>query len=859
MGISFVRSPARSPFLAALTLSALAAGCGLPVGTTGEENGGDSPRCDDCSGDDGGPPAPPASEGTIVARLETTTTNQTEFILRGTVPVPPRTYPRVDGRDPFVVLDRDGTPLPTQTELVSRYANDADGADVVEVLAKVHSDPLLGPGSLVSYPVRLSPSPALPGPGTLDVEDLLATQSLPTNVVNLVRDLDGIEIATYDCFGHRYVCRPLDGTGTLKLEKRGKVQTELRVYQTMMPEPPIAGSSGTLPHSFGVHAYISTFTGAPMLGLDLRFHNGHSGRDTTTPRDNPLDKLYFREIEVSVPANWNLVQDFPDPFLGGHTTVGDRWVWKLVNPNVDGKMHVIRWQGQFHRRLILTQPGFTSAGLYAQGMGRAFCARGTDPVLSNEYWSWWNRGTARYFPQKVQLPSLDHVGRQFLRTQLFNDYNDIRAHLQNGSGLGDYPIQSNVLGWGHPYGVSYGGMTSGNEIFMTDGVSVAASASYPGYQHYVAVHRMQTDRMPTALYDLDGEPTSVERWLRENGNQDYVPFYAYLNPFLTGSYPDPFGFHAAPHFQIDYVQANALKPAYEGLHLGFDPHDFQHFIRYTRSAKVLSWLGNDSIAKDDLRMQAENFHLSFHEYRNDSFGGTQTSGLRNMKNQVAANPGKGCFFGRGEAWGVDCAVAAYGLAEPEWRAAKRPWLGSIVEMLLDGQGTCTGFLQAFVSDKAVNGLYRARQLIEQSITENTLQGLRESVFRGADPVHGAITRDVLTESLYAFVSEMSWFPGESGPWRYTGIGPLDISQPIWCSRSQMPGNAWSAGDTDTYQDWSSFAYGYELTGDPLFLDKAMQQMPFSPTLLFGMLNEGTDNVENRAALLALVQRREGLL
>jgi hypothetical protein len=369
---------------------------------------------------------------------------------------------------------------------------------------------------------------------------------------------------------------------------------------------------------------------------------------------------------------------------------------------------------------------------------------------------------------------------------------------------------------------------------------------------------MQTDRQPSALYDLDGEPSSMERWLVENGSRDYVPFYCYLTPFLTGSYPDPFGFHQAPRFQINYVTANGRVPGYESAHLAYDPHDLQHLIRYTRAAKVLTWLGNDSLAKDDLRMQAEAFHLSYHENRNDATGGFQSGGLLAQRAVVNANPGKGCPFGRGEAWGLDCMLAAYNTSDLAWRARKFAWFGKVIELLLDGQGSCTGFIQAFVSNKAVNGRYRARQIIEQAITENALQGLRESVFRDFDLGHDAMTRDVLLNSLYAFIGEMAWFPGETAPWRYTGIGPLDINQPIWCRRGQMPSDAISAGDRDGYQDWSSFAWGFEITGDPIFLERALTQLGGND-LYLRLRNEGTQNLENRSALLALMQHEHGEL
>jgi len=848
-------------FRVALALVAVFTSCGIDFspGTDDPGGGGGPPRCDTCQGEDGGPPAPPGIQGSVVARLRTSAFNTYPFVLRGTLPVPPHTFPRPDGKDPFVVLDWDGSPALTQTEIVSRYANPAEGADVVEILATVGRDPGLAVGTLLDYDVVLAPHAAPADPGTVDLRDLGATQPLTSETLALLADPAAIEIRAYDCFGNLYVSRPLDGTGGFKLMRHGPVQTELRVYQVMRPEPFVGGAAGTLPHLLGVHAYLSTFSGQNVIGLDLRFNNGHSGRDTTSNLDDPLGKVYFERIEVTMPGNWTMQQSLRDPFLEGPNVVGNRNTWQLVKPTGSGAMHVMRWQGQFHRRLMLSQGSdWYKADDAMRGGGHAFALRGVNSATGRENWSWWNRGTSRYFPQRYQLPSMDHVGLGNIRNQLAAARNELRTHMENGSGTGTYPYVSGVLGWGHPYGVSYGGMTSGSEIVCSDGISVAASASVPGYMLYAGTHRMHTDRQPSALYDLDGEPSSVERWLVPNGGQPYVPFFCYLTPFLGGSYPDPFGYFAAPTFQRDFVQASGLQPGYEAAHLAYDPHDLQHLIRYTRSAKVLTWLGNDSIAKDDLRMQAEDFHLSFHPYRNGSFGGAQDSGMRAMQQFVGQFPGKGCGFGRGEAWGLDCALAYYSVADPAWREAKRPWLEQVAEMLLTGQAQCSGFIQAFVSNKAVDGRYRARQQIEQSITENTLQGLRETVFRRRDAGHSDMIRDVLVDSLYGFIGPMAWFPGENGPWRYTGIGPLDVHLPVWCSRSQMPGDSWTAGDTETYQDWSSFAYAFELTGDPVFLDYAMIQTG-GFDLYTSLLNEGTDNIENMGALLALMQRRNGQL
>lgn len=849
---------ASAPFSVAVLAVALA-GCSLEGATEGLGGGGAEP-CFDCDGEDGGAPAQPALDGQTVAELETLAPSPlvTKFLLRGNFPVPPDTYPRTDGQNPFVVLNWDGTPLTTQTEIVTRYANDADGADVVEVMALVDRDPAVAGGAPIRYEVRYGPSAEAAGPGTPDLTDFAVVEDLPPSVEALLGDGDALEFVSYDCFGNRYSCRPLDGTGQLEIKRHGEVATEIRIFQVMQADPPVAGPSGTLPHFLGVHTYLTAVTGQEVLGLDVRFTNASSGRNTGSALDDPLDKLYFREIELVAPADWALRQDFVDPYFGSFTGNGADWTWKLVEPLENGKLHVIRWLGQFHRRLWLgTGADQGTAVNYSEELGQAFCVKGTDPFTGRLLWSWWNKGTRRFFPQRSQLPSLDHVGVGNLRGMMFNEQQRLANHLRDGTNDGDYPVASGVLGWGHPYGVSYGGMTSGEEIFCWDGVKAAACGSQYGYRLFTALHRMHTDRMPNALYDLDGQPSSVERWLRENGDRDYVPFYHFIVPFTSGSYPDPFGIRSAPRFQIDHVAANGLAPGYEGAHLSFDPHDYQHFIRYTRAPKVLLWLGNDSLAKDDLLMQAENFHLSFHAHFNDASGGVHTSGLRAMKNLVASRPGVGSPFGRGEAWGLDCAVAAFAAATPAWRASKRAWFADTIAMLAQGQGECTGFLQSFVSSKAVGGKYRARQQIEQSITENALMGLRETVFRGQDATRSELTRQVLVGSLYAFISPMA-FKENAGPWRYTGIGPLDVTQPIWCSGEDMPANAVTTGDYETYQDWSSFAYGYEITGDPVFLEKALEQVSFASDLYTYLRDRGIDNLENRAALIALLQHESGI-
>jgi hypothetical protein len=789
----------------------------------------------------------------VVGVLTTRAQANKQFLLRGTLPVPPGTFPRADGLVPFVLLDPDGTPLLTQVETVARHPGAAEGASVVELIARA-SRPDVPPGSELAF--RVLAHPHRPPPDELG--------DVPQSVRDLLEDPDGLELRLRDVFGNRYTARPFDGTGSVRVLRHGPIQAEVRIHQTLQATPFVGGPQGTLPHALGVHVYLSFFRGSELVGLDLRFHNGQDGHDAGDPLDDPLDTFYFRELELSVPSAWRIHSDVSDPFLGPERMEGPRCFRTLVTGLPDEKMHVIRWLGQFQRRLALSPDGtdaLVEARAYLERSGQAFATRGFDARDGHEYWSWWNHETPAYFPQAQLLPRLDYTLRESVVDEVVGGFDFLLGHLENGTGVGDYPLTVGALGWGHPYGVSYGGMTGGDEIFCYDGITTAWLASRSGFRTFLALHRMQTERMPNALWSRDGEPASVERWVVENGDADYVPFRMFVVPQLFGSNPDPFGVRSAPRFQVDHVRANGLQPYYEGAHFGFEPYDYQHFVRYTRAAKVLAWLGNDSLAKDDLQQQAENFHLAYHEHFSGFPGSVQGSSLRSSQDYVAAHPAQGFPFGRGEAWGLDCAVAAYALGDADFRARKLPWLRSIAELVAAGQGGCNGFIQSFVSNKAVDGKYQARQAIEQSISEHALVGLHESVFRSAYPREAAQLRGVIERSLYAFVSEMSWFPGERGPWRFTGVAPLDPKLPIWCSRADMPSDAWTAGDVETYQDWSSFGYGYRLTGDDLFLRFARIQTGGDDfeDLVERLYAAGTDNLENKAALLAMVQRIRGEL
>jgi len=805
------------------------------------------------------PVASPATStsapGDVVGLLRVEASESSSFLLRGTLPLPRGAWTQPDTQEPFVVLDHDGKQVTTQCEVVSRYASQQDGVDVAEVMAYVQRPPGAQPGDDLAYRVVYQPH-AVPADPPASVTSLQGVSSLPGNLKTLLANPYSLVIEARDVFGNSYLALPLQGTGTKTLLKHGPMASQLRVATTLVPAPPKSGPKGTLPHHLGVTVYLTTNHADAKLGVELRFHNAHSGLDKADPLDDPLGRLYFESINLYVPDGWFFVQDYLDPFLSLPTTMpyGYRG-FPLVAATSQG-MHGMDWQSQFHRRLMLTpddQIGPAQARLRGAGLG--FATRGTSPTSGAQLWSWWNLQTARWFPQSHLLPSLDHVPAGEIDAKLAAKKAELEQHLKYGTATGSYPVYATVLGHAHPYGVKYGGMTSGTDIHLNDGIKTVERGSLDGYNAILLALRMNADRMPNVLTNANGEPSTVNDWLIDvPGGKSYVPFKCFHTPSLDSQ--DPFGVYLAPTFQKDFVESQGLAAPFVSELAQYEPMDFQHLVRFTRLAKALAWVANDSLAKDELRAQAEVFHLSYHPFYNTPGGYPQSTGLRFDLEYIAQNGPVGFTFGRGEGWGLDCAVAAYATGTPEWRAQHRPWIDAIAAALRDGQSACTGFIQSTLASKFFGGDLRARQIIEQSIVENALRGMIETVYRGQDAVWTNELEETLRKSLYSMLNPMAWAPGQTAPWAFAAVGPKDEGAPPFCSIADVPAGGHSSY-TDHYQNWSSFAYGFELTGDPVFLQFA--ELQIGGDLVGFSLADGADNVENRAALLALLQHALGML
>ena len=800
----------------------------------------------------GAPSVSPMPTGTV-GLMEVQVPAEERFVLRGTLPLPPGVEPTLGSTAGLWVVEAGGALVPAQVEVVTRYPNPLHGADVVEVLAFVRRPMQYAPGTRLRYPVVLGAPSAQPAtPPNTPAALYQGVQDLPAEVVALVTSHEGFQLEARDVFGHLYRLDVLGGGVQREVLKHGRYHAQMRFSGVMLPVAPVSGPNGTLAHFPGVHVYLSTWSGEPVLGLDVRVHNAFDGRDPADPRDDAVGPIYFDKLRLSLKAGHGVLEAFDAPGTGASTLADGRLHWMLVEPFGDNRLHVLPVQAQFHRRLAVAPSGSMERALSVlNGRGLAFARRGLEST-GKPLWSWWNPTTARWFPQRFPLPHLEHVGVDPLREKLHDDFVWVERRYELGTSYGNYPITTPRLGWAHPWGISYGGMTGGTEIHIVDGVREMESASVDGYLRAQLVHLMHTDRQPNALYSKTGRPTSLEDWL-EPGPTPYLPFGFYMKP--QGPM-DPFGFKSAPTFQSDAVANAGRSPDYETALGTYQPHDLQHLIRYTRSPKVLLWMANDSLAKDDLLMQAELVRLSYHRYPNGTNSYKDVTGMLTDIEHVLKWPGRGMEFGRGESWGVDAMVTAYASGAPAWRDTAYGWFFDLSAMLATGIVPCSGHLQGTISNKMLDGKYRAAQTYEDSIIHNAVKGVVESVFRGRQAGFTTMLEDLLSLSFWGFVSPLQWNEAQNGPKDIFAVGPLDIAQGVWCSAVQQPGDGY-VPTVNTFQTYTTLGYAWQQTKHPFFLQRAAQMA--GPNPIAKIYGTGANNIENRAGLLYVLQNLLGEL
>ncbi|HIF42099.1 MAG TPA: hypothetical protein EYQ74_13530 [Planctomycetes bacterium] len=772
----------------------------------------------------------------IIAALECAAPSEANFVVHGTLPVPRGLWrPNTDTRSPFALVGADNRTLVTQCDVVSLYPNPADGAAVVEISAMVQQPVPPPAGTTLSFPVAWMPF----NEGAMAFDAGLRT---------MLGTAGSLRLVTHDVFGHTYeadLFEDVVSSGMQSAEVRsGQLVNGYRTHEVLLPKTAASGPEGTMPHMMGVHSYITVYHKEGFFSLDLHVHNGMDGLDKSSSADDALQEIYFDQLDLVLPSGWSASTLQDSPSQGLPSAQSDGTHLPLIESQSDGSLHVMPSQSRLVRRLVVYRDQDRAAALCALGQETlAFCVPGQTPNGSQR-WSWWNRGTARYFGQARALPDLSFLGLNNLRGQLESEHALRSAQVASGSS-GNYPLKSAAIGWAQPWGVAYGGMSGGDEINIFDGLRTAATASQKGYALALLTSRCYFDRQPTSLFDANGDPTGVEDILLPTGAGDrFANGTFYIQP---SSSSDPYGFNDAPTFQTTAVQAAGLTPAYEEALTSWMPIDIQHYIRFTRNLKILAWLGNDALAKDQLLAAAEIFRLGFHEHTNSSGGYVQGTGLRSRMDYVVDFPGQGVDFQRSEGWGTDVAVCAYALGDAATRARLYPWFEIIAETIEAGQSTCTGNIMATYIGKTLGGQAYIRMVGHSSYADNALQGMRNSVFQGRDPGLAQRLANMIVNNAYAQISPGFWDPDTDQPYGYVGVGPVGIARE-YCN--DIPDWAKSTYSKTSY--YSSLAYAYEYSGDSIFLFRASQMLG-GGDLLTLLQDQGEYQLELSAGMLAVLQ------
>jgi hypothetical protein len=784
--------------------------------------------------------AGPAGERRPVARIEVPAPKVSPFTLRATLPLPKVVLPRADGRVPLAIEAPDGRRLiPVQLETVSRYPTGE--TDVVEILARVELPERTVPGRPVRYDVVRVDEGLDPGPDVPPV---------PREVIDLLDVPGRVRLRGRDAYGNLYEADVLGhdgpGFGSLSWTRRGPVARQRRAYATLVPaDAPEDRDKPPLPHLVGVHAYVTEWADEDVVSLDLRVNNGAvSGSRAPTPLEAPLGILYWKSLELVVPRGWSVVPLVRDPFFGPPRAEGDEVVVPIVHPNDDGTLHMMPPQAQFHRRLALVPAGgeeHARETLLNAGLG--FCVRDRD----NELWSWFNPKTARYFPQRDLLASYDfyklgdHRGRQAGRVREARGFLDLRQALRTGEPKGYY-VTASVMGWAHPWYIRHGYGFGGEGIQTFEGHRVAACASREGYTALELLHRMNACRQPETAYDRFGDVVGYKAWLDDEGR---IPFDFRTNGgVVMPPFRLPMSWGAPPSAQVLYVVRNGLRPAYDrgtayekngsvpdepGNLLAWWPHDDAHMIRYTKHTKALAWLGNDALAKDDLRLSAELFHLMFHESPHVPASWSKGITLRVLEGIAAAHPHQGVAMGRAHAWGIDAMCAAYSLADDEWRAETFEWFRRVGRLCL-AAAQPSGLIQRMDNERLFERRYNSTQAFESLFLIHALHCIDESVLRDVDDELRRELEDLAVrgvEYLYwgpPFRREAaSWQPDPShptiyyqGPANYIAVAPNDgWKTPVFSDASRwgpgyLPPDGLENG-IETFHCWQALSYAQEVT------------------------------------------------
>jgi hypothetical protein len=495
-----------------------------------------------------------------------------------------------------------------------------------------------------------------------------------------------------------------------------------------------------------------------------------------------------------------------------------------------------------HRRLALfprsDRAARRKATSHLRGGGDAVCVPG--PGL----WSWANEETAHYFPQRQQLPDLASIqtkrgGKKIsmiARLGLTDDA--LETHISSGTG-GIGLLKSPALGWAHPWFRPSAGGHGGEGINFLEGLRYLTSGDTHELRRLELLHRANCSRHPTASFRASGESTRVEEWLNDKGA---LPFayhlvsQAALRPLrlpCEGGPPvsEELWEHVEasrrpPYDSSDAWDSEGSRPTDPGDLLAWHPHDGAHMSRFTGHAKALSWLKNDSLAKDALAHEAERVRLALPTSPSED---PQLTTLFQLKAYTSERPKNGLPVGREMGWALDTVAAAYSLGDRTQRARLLPWITEACELLSQGTPDTGVPIRDVTSARPAIRTHATAHSFQTAILQLGIRSASRSALVGVnDPLADALDQQFLScvQTLYsepvyaAGPTPSSTWPDskhQRGPRWIFPVAPMDWSEPPLQPGDPYPSSGFDGG-VETHYSYTllSWAHSIELrrSGSP---------------------------------------------
>lgn len=469
----------------------------------------------------------------------------------------------------------------------------------------------------------------------------------------------------------------------------------------------------------------------------------HNGQAVATA----MKKLYFKNLKIKFQGqfNWTPAWETTIPQLatynGVHTTLN------LMPDRSDGTMNVIHerrrvaLEGSLH---TISSIGTTQGQAIAQYRGLTFPKRGQSTTNSAlTLYSAHNFYTARFgMTPGAPWPHLDYNLSAF-KSSLTGNYNKIYNYFKTGkcdvlnqtinytnnvnictkatNRICNYPyLGSDTITpaivpfvphpqaptdpnqciadpnpppavvtplsapYPGPYGVAYGGMTGGSEIFMDGyGAETIATRSREGALQLL-LHALSRNARNDQLTMLTGDPVSPLDALKTGPYGPYIPVQ-YFNSFQVyagGTNPCPgttcdqlFNFTNAPMHQINYVQGQNLKPDYEDA-VAHQAEDQQHLVRLNAPLIATAHILNHPMIIDWIMQVGYNSYFSYPNIPQYYSGSGQANFQYGGNSLPAFHPGQpsvGSGAGRGFAHPMIALATATSMADTSFRTFIKPY------------------------------------------------------------------------------------------------------------------------------------------------------------------------------------------